>query len=88
MAGVLLAEVHFLNGFKGLYLRKTSVARGLRIDFMFGWWMNVKGKWKGEISHCTPFSGGRVGVYLSAKAEDKETLDTMIWMKKHSHQRK
>ena len=22
-----------------------------------------------EISHCTPFSGGRVGVYLIAKAE-------------------
>ena len=43
MAGVLLAEVHFLNGFKGLYLSKTSVARGLRIDFMFGWWVNVDG---------------------------------------------
>ena len=58
VAGVLLAEVHFLNGFKGLQLSKTSVARGLRIDFMFGWWGNVKGKWMGEISHCTPFLQG------------------------------
>ena len=41
-----------------------------------------------EISHCTPFSGGRVGVYLSAKAEWQGDARHDDMDEEHSHQRK